>query len=174
MCIALLGGSSCLDAGDTCLGTNIFTNECSATCACSGGQVCCSSFVAADGGIIAYPEAGASGSDAAAAAAQTAAVAGVAVQCLSECPANSLSSQVCVLDADGASASSCPEGTTCQQYGLPALTSSLVPSTLCLPVYEGGAYPYPVPDGGSGTGSSDATTGAHDAAATTGADASAE
>jgi hypothetical protein len=160
LCVAILGGSSCIDAGAMCLGTNVVAAECSATSPCPGSQVCCSSYVGVDGGILTYADAAAPD-----AAAMTAGdnFGGVAVQCLSSCPTNALSSEVCVLDADGGSPTACPEGTTCQDFGFTLLTSSMVPTTLCLPVYEAGAYGYYPPDASAGS----------DAASTTPSDAGA-
>jgi hypothetical protein len=95
----------------------------------------------------------------------------VAVECMAECPANSASSQVCVLDADGGSPTACPEGTSCRNY-LPAfLASSAVPNTLCLPpapTYDGG-YGYLYPGTGGGT-----ETDGGNAASTTVADAASD
>jgi hypothetical protein len=171
-CMALLGGTSCIDPGTTCAGTAVAANECSATNPCSGGQVCCSSLVGSDGGVITYPDASA---DAAATPATGTGVGGeiVSVQCMAACPTNALSSQVCVLDADGGSPTACPEGTACQDYLPSFLASMTLPNTLCLPVYDGGGYVYPKPDGSTGTATADAspTTGTD---ATPGTDATSE
>jgi hypothetical protein len=132
-------------------------NECSATSPCPGGQVCCSSYVGPDGGILLYPDASA---DAATAGGTAALTPSVAVQCMTQCPTDAVgSSQVCSLDAEGGSAGpACPQGTTCQ--ALPAfLTSQTLPSDLCLPMYDGGGYPgYPTPDGSTGGSGHDASS----------------
>jgi hypothetical protein len=155
-CMALLGGTSCIEPGTMCVGTAVAANECSATSPCSGGQVCCSSFVGPDGGVIMYADASAD----AAAATGTGTAGGetVSVQCMTACPTNALSSQVCVLDADGGSPTACPEGTACQDYLPSFLASMTLPNTLCLPIYDGGGYVYPRPDGSTGTATADASS----------------
>jgi hypothetical protein len=152
LCLGVLG-NSCVDAGSACpiLTTTVLADECSATSPCSGGLVCCSAYVGPDGGAIGIPsaDAGVAATDAAAATTGLAGLA-VAVQCLSACPPNTYSSQVCVLEADGGSPTTCPTGTTCQNY--PLALSSMIPSTLCLApvVIPDGGYPYNAPDSGTG------------------------
>src|SRR5580658_8672981 len=148
LCVGLGGSDTCMDAGSTCFGTTVVANECSTTSACPSGQVCCSSLVGADGGIISYPSAS---TDAAAATGTGAGVAAeiVAVQCMAECPTNALSSQVCVLEAEGGSPTTCPQGTTCQDYLPSFLASATLPNTLCLTTSDAGYYQYPMPDGGA-------------------------
>jgi hypothetical protein len=166
LCLGITG-NSCVTPGQMCLGTMVLANECSATSACPGGQVCCSSYVGADGGVILIADAGASG-DAGASPFNFASLGSIAVQCMAQCPSNALSSQVCLLEDDGGSPTACPEGTTCRDY-LPTAISSVLPNTLCLavPTYDGGTGAHPATEGGAGTGASDgadATTSVTDAA----------
>jgi hypothetical protein len=134
LCVGLTGTNTCIDAGSQCLGTSVVANECSATEACSGGKVCCSSYVGADGGIVFLDDAGGGGMGFGFA---------VAVQCLAQCPAGALSSQVCSDDDSGA-APACPQGTTCQDLLPAAFAPKGVPNSLCLaPLPDAGAFRRP-------------------------------
>jgi hypothetical protein len=135
LCIGVLG-QSCVDAGDMCLGTSVVSNACSATQGCSGGQVCCSSYVGSDGGVIVLDDAGQGGGMGLGIA--------VSVQCMAQCPGGgALSSQVCSNDEAGAGPA-CPTGTTCRDL-LPALVAPQgIPNTLCLaPLPDAGAFRRP-------------------------------
>jgi hypothetical protein len=163
-CIGILG-TTCMDAGATCVGTTVAANECSATSACPSGQVCCSSYVSSDGGVVLYSDAGGAGGGGLGAGLT------VAVQCMSQCPSNAASSEVCVLDDDGGSPTACPSGTVCRDLLPSFLATPGIPNTLCLEpaaVYDGG-YPFfdgsfYRPDGGTGGEDSGTTPPASDAA----------
>jgi hypothetical protein len=134
LCVGALG-RTCLDAGAPCFGTTVTALQCSANEPCPGGQVCCSAFVGSDGGLLYASDAGGGGGTM---------QLNVAVQCMTECPANSSASQVCSLD--GGSASTCPDGTSCRNYLPSFLATPDLPNTLCLPpLPEGGAFRF---DGG--------------------------
>lgn len=167
LCLGLT--NSCVTPGQMCFGTMVLANECSATSACPSGQVCCSSYVGADGGVILLSDAGAGDAGTGASALDFASLGSVAVQCMTQCPSNALSSQVCALEDDGGSPTACPEGTTCRDY-LPTPISSVLPNTLCLaplPTYDGGTAAPPGTDGGAGTGASDGAASVADAASGT-------
>jgi hypothetical protein len=158
LCIGITG-NSCVAPGAMCLGTTVFANQCASSSDCASGQVCCSSYADGDGGIVYYLDGG------------TATPAGVTVQCLSQCPTNAASSEVCTLDADGASTTTCPDGTTCRDFTLALLAPKGIPNTLCLPplpdgggfFFPDGGFTRPQRDGGAGTGD-DAGAPAADAA----------
>jgi len=160
LCLGIVGGSTCVADGGMCLGTMVLANECSATSACPDGQVCCSSYVGADGGVIVISDAGvAADAGTGTSPFNVGGLGSVAVQCMTQCPSNALSSQVCVLEDDGGSPTTCPEGTTCQDYLPPQLASTVIPNTLCLqtrPTYDAGGAA--ATDGGAGTGTSDAAS----------------
>jgi hypothetical protein len=134
LCVGLTGTNTCIDAGSQCLGTSLVANECSATQPCSGGNVCCSSYVGSDGGIVYLSDAGGGGAGFGFA---------VAVQCLAQCPTGALSSQVCSGD-DSGTGPACPEGTTCQDLLPPGFAPQGVPNSLCLaPLPDAGAFRRP-------------------------------